>query len=689
MISTGRIPPYIHLDEKQHVEEPFLKQLGSMPGLHWDILRLDTSQIPQDTQREDFAQVVMRKDLEEALMQINPWLNEQQVFEAISDITAFEGDNLLKNNKKVLDLLINGTKVQCLTDTGLRYEPVQYIDFEDPAKNKYVTVSQFKVRIPGTDKHIYPDIVCFLNGLPVVVIECKSPRTKEPIPEAIDQLMRYCEQRGYVKEGSRQLFYYNQFIVATCRNKAKFGTITTTIEKLFFRWTDPYPDTVETLTRYCHPEYFVDAEGNDEDSLTETRTSPNDQQRLAHGMLKPVNLLDIIRTFSIYNEDTKGNIIRVVGRYQQFRAVKKTVDRLLTGKNKRERGGIIWHTQGSGKSLTMVFLIREMYLHPVLQSYKVVLLTDRIQLDTQIKETARGAGYTINDPGNIAELKIALRTNTSEIVSAMIHKFQERDYRESFPELNRAENILVLTDEAHRSQYTLLGANLDRALPNAARIAFTGTPIEKTEETFGEYIDKYTMRQSITDGVTLEIVYEGRTHSAGVEDTEGADKKFEDVFNDYDINEKVEILAYGTRRAYLESTETIGEKAADMLDHYVKQVFPNRYKAQVVCVSKEAAHRYKMALDRALTKLISKLTYDNPYNTNLRHLAKLQSAVVISDVNHNDYPHLKGICRQQRKKTGHCRIQTTLWERRKNRRGSDRQWQHRNFNCRRHAVNGF
>ena len=245
------------------------------------------------------------------------------------------------------------------------------------------------------------------------------------------------------------------------RNKAKFGTITTTIEKLFYRWIDPFPFTVAELTEYCNPQktYFTDAEGNDdEDIIPERRTSPNDQQRLVHGMLKPENLLDIIRTFSVWITGDNGTMIRVVSRYQQFRAVKKTVERLLKGVNRDERGGIIWHTQGSGKSLTMVFLIREMYLHPYLQSYKVVLLTDRTQLDDPIKETAQSVGYTINDPKNINDLKDALRTNSSEIVSAMIHKFQERDYAASFPELNPDEKILILTDEAHRSQYSKLGA---------------------------------------------------------------------------------------------------------------------------------------------------------------------------------------------------------------------------------------
>jgi len=358
--------------------------------------------------------------------------------------------------------------------------------------------------------------------------------------------------------------------------------------------------------------------------------------------LKPENLLSIIRSFSVFSTDSKGNKIRIVGRYQQFRAVKKAVHQLLNGTNKRERGGIIWHTQGSGKSLTMVFLIREMWLHPKLQSYKVILLTDRTQLDDQIKETARSVGYTINDPDSIAKVKAALRSNSSEIVSCMIHKFQERELADAFPELNTSENILILTDEAHRSQYSLLGTNLDRALPNATRIAFTGTPIDKTEATFGDYIDKYTMRQSIKDGVTLEIVYEGRTHNAEVEDKAGADAKFEDVFSEYNLQERLQILGFGTRDAYLEAEETIRAKAKDMLEHYITQVFPNGFKAQVVACSKEAVYRYYTILNEEIKNKVQELTLNNPHNINIELLKKMKAEAVLS-VGHNDPPYIKDL----------------------------------------------
>lgn len=635
-------PPPIRMDEKNHVEEPFLHQLETMPGLHWQVLRLDNYQTPAETQRTEFTQFIMKDDLATSLRQINPWLEEDQVQEVIEKITRFETDNLLQNNELALQLLLKGTSVSENRKTKEKSPTVFIIDFAHPENNSFVAVSQFKVRIPGTDNHIYPDIVCFLNGLPVVVIECKSPKAKEPLPEAIDQMMRYSEQRDYQREGNKSLFYFNQFIIATSRQKAKFGTITTTIEKYFYRWTDPFPATIDELINYCNPQkhLFVDEQNNDEGVEQAQRTSPNDQQRLVHGMLKPENLLSIIRSFSVFSTDSKGNRIRIVGRYQQFRAVKKTVHQLLNGTNKRERGGIIWHTQGSGKSLTMVFLIREMWLHPKLQSYKVILLTDRTQLDDQIKETAAGVGFTINDPNSIAKVKTALKANTSEIVSCMIHKFQERDLMDAFPELNTSENILILTDEAHRSQYSLLGANLDRALPNATRIAFTGTPIEKTEETFGQYIDKYTMRQAIKDGVTLEIVYEGRTHNAEVKDKAGADAKFEDVFSDYNLNERLQILGFGTKEAYLEAEETIKAKAKDMMRHYVQQVFPNGFKAQVVTCSKEAADRYQRALQAELRRIVDELKTNNPNNINIPVLEGMKVEVVLSS-GHNDPPNIK------------------------------------------------
>jgi type I restriction enzyme, R subunit len=288
----------------------------------------------------------------------------------------------------------------------------------------------------------------------------------------------------------------------------------------------------------------------------------------------------------------------------------------------------------------MMFMVRAMYRHPHLCQWKVVFVTDRTQLEKQLSETGQAIGFTVKLADSIAKLKTLLRSDSSDLVMAMIHKFQERDLTETFPELNPSTNVLILTDEAHRSQYSLLGANLDKALPKATRIGYTGTPIDKTEKVFGDYIDKYTMRESIDDKVTLEIVYEGRTHNAEVTDRAAMDTAFEDVFSDYNLQERMQILGYGSRDAYLEAESTIAAKAQDMLVHYVQQIFTNGYKAQVVATSREAAVRYKKHLDDAIVAQIAQLEASNPHGINLDRLKRVKTGVVISG-GHNDLPHLK------------------------------------------------
>jgi len=619
-MSTDQTPQHIRFDERNHVEKPLLDQLA---GLHWEILDLDAKQHPSDSHRQSFTEVVLLPILRERIKVINPWLEEDQVEEVVKHLTAsFPGAGLIQNNRHILHLLLENTSVSENRLTGEKSPTVHFVDFTPNHRdnNRFIAVCQFKVRVLGTEHHIIPDIVLFLNGLPVVVIECKSPKVKDAIPEAIDQILRYSEQRGAKGEGSAALFYYNQIVIATCRNEAKFGTITTHSEKHFYRWADPYPRTVNDLEHGS--------------------SGPNDQQRLVAGMLDRDNLLDLIRTFTLFATNDKGETIKIVGRYQQFRAVKLAVKRLLASRSPRERSGIIWHTQGSGKSLTMMFMVREMYRHAQLSDWKVVFVTDRTQLEGQLAETSQSIGFTVKVADSIRKLKELLRSDSSDLVMAMIHKFREADLTETFPELNPSPHILVMTDEAHRSQYALLGANLDKGIPNAARIGYTGTPIDKTERVFGDYIDKYTMRQAIEDGVTLEIVYEGRTHNAEVPDQEGMDSAFADVFSDYNLPQRMEILGYGSRDAYLEAEPTITAKAKDMVAHYLTHVFPNGYKAQVVATSREAAVRYKQHIDAALAAAVADLEQANPKKLDLDRLKKLKTDVIISG-NHNDLPHLK------------------------------------------------
>lgn len=611
----------IKLNERNYVEKPFLEQLRI---LEWEVYDLALDQKSKDSFRNSFSEVVMLPVLREQLKVINPWLEEDQIEEVIKELTAtFSSSQLLKNNKHIFSLLQENTSVSENRQTGEKSPTVKFIDFSSEHRleqNRFIAVCQFKVRVKGAEKHIIPDIVLFLNGLPVVVVECKSPKVNDPIADAIDQINRYSEQRGERKEGNPELFYYNQFIIVTCRSDTRFGTITTQNEKHFYRWTDPYPRTLEDIEHGS--------------------SAPNNQQRLVAGMLDKNNLLDLIRTFTLFTVTEEDETIKIVARYQQFRAVKVAVKRLLTGKNARERSGIIWHTQGSGKSLTMMFMVREMYHDPSLSQWKIIFVTDRTQLENQLAETGQNIGFSVKVAKSIRKLKQLVRTDSSDLIMAMIHKFREAELTESFPELNASPNILVMTDEAHRSQYSLLGANLDKAIPNSTRIGYTGTPIEKTKKVFGIYIDTYTMRNAIDDGVTLRIAYEGRTHNAEVTDQEGMDADFQDVFSDYNISERLEILGYGSKSAYLEAETTIAAKATDIMDHYIYRIFSGGFKAQVVVSSREAAVRYRSYLCLALANKIEELEKLNPNKLNIERLKKLKIAVVISS-SHNDKPHLK------------------------------------------------
>jgi len=291
-MNKDRSPEYIRIDERNHVEKPLLNQLA---GLGWEIIDLDSKQLPSASFRQSFTEVVILPVLRERLKKINDWLEDDQVEEVVKQLTAsFPGSGLIQNNRHVFTLLLENTSVSENRQTSEKSPTVRFVDFTHREYNRFIAVCQFKVRILGTEYHIIPDIVLFLNGLPVVVIECKSPKVKDAIPEAIDQLLRYSEQRGAKGEGSAPLFFYNQIVIATCRQQAKFGTITTHSEKYFFRWADPYPRTV--------------------DELEHGTSGPNDQQRLVAGMLDRDNLLDLISTFTLFSTNDKGETIKVVGR---------------------------------------------------------------------------------------------------------------------------------------------------------------------------------------------------------------------------------------------------------------------------------------------------------------------------------------------------------------------------------------
>lgn len=609
--------------ELKYVEGPLLQQLEA---LGWEVLALSDSakHDPASSRRESLSEVIIEKELKAALKRLNPWLTMAQVDDLSLQIRTypFPMDKLLENNIETFDRIVDGLSADN-EETGEVNCPVRIIDWsdadgfnKDTSKNSFLAVSQYKVRMPGKEEHIIPDVVLFVNGLPLVVVECKAPDIAEPIAEGIVQLLRYQNRRGsQTGEGVPELFYYNQFVVSTCYHAARYASITGGASQ-FIEWKDPYPF-----------------------KLSDIKASgvPSSQEVLAAGMLEPSHLLDIVRNYTVFIEDDEGRNIKVVPRYMQYRGANKIIERL----RKDQVGGTLWHTQGSGKSLTMMFVIRKMFNSKDLNNYKIVLLIDRKDLQTQLYRTSQAIRYTVNLAGSIEGLKGLIRNTASDVSVAMVHKFGESSNNaEKFPVLNESSRILVMIDEAHRSEYSELAANMWRSMPNSVKVAFTGTPITKTTETFGGYIDAYTMRQAVEDEVVVEIKYEGRATDSEITDHDAMNRDFVDVFGYMESEEQQEIMGKYTARGYLEAREVIAAKASDMLDHYINTVFSNGFKAQVVGVSKEAASRYKTAIDELLPQKIAALKANNPNNIDIARLEQVKTACIISAAP-NDEPHLK------------------------------------------------
>ena len=609
--------------EWKYVEEPLLRQLEA---LGWNPLALNDSEKhdPEKSFRTSLSDVIIVKKFKEALARLNPWLSSGQLEDLCVQMQnyPYPKDKMLENNSEIFDRIVEGLSADN-EESGEINCPVRIIDWSDTenfdkasTKNEYLAISQFKVRIPGKEEHIIPDLVLFVNGLPLVVIECKAPDIAEPIAEGIEQLLRYQNRREAASsEGVSELFFYNQLVISTSFHSARYSSITGKYSH-FIEWKDPYPYKLTDIKS---------------DGLTSS------QELLAAGMLEPSHLLDIIQNYTVFMDDDEGRPIKIVPRYMQYRGARKIVERL----RKDKAGGTLWHTQGSGKSLTMMFVIRKMFNSSDLNNYKIVLLVDRKELQTQLFKTTKAIKFAVNEAGSIENLKSLIRNTASDVTVAMVHKFGDRgEYGEKFPVLNESERILVMIDEAHRSEYSELAANMWRSMPNSVKVAFTGTPITKTIDTFGGYIDSYTMRQAVEDEVVVEIKYEGRAANSEITNPDAMNRAFVDVFGILETDEQQEILGKYTAKGYLEAMEVIREKASDMLDHYIQTVFCNGFKAQIVGVSKEAAHRYKTAIDELLPIKIAELEKHNPQNIDIIKLKTIKTACIISSTL-NDEPHLK------------------------------------------------
>lgn len=645
------------MSEYLHTEKPFLTQLQT---LGWTVTN-QAAGIPTDpakSERSSFKEVTLKAIFKQAVYAINtteggsPWLTDAQLDAVYDEVTTHTRKPLIEANKAVWEMLLGKHKV--IVDqnhlTGEQSVPVKLIDFANPDRNSFWAINQFRIDTPGMGKgFIIPDIVLFVNGLPLVVVECKVQNefTANPLDEAVKQLQRYSNQREItqrdgLKEGEESLFWFNQFTIATYGEKAYYGTITSS-RNYYYEWKDIYPEQYKV---FAPP-------------LGRARS----QEMLIQGMLPPNTLLDIVQHFTLFKPAGEGREAKIVCRYQQYRAVGKTIRRLLDGQTPLERSGVIWHTQGSGKSLTMVMLVRKLRSIPALQDYKVLLVNDRIDLEDQLGETATLTAEKIDFVETTAQLKAKLATPSSNVVMVMIHKFQERVRTDhslvgqalrmaaeplpiytQFGEVNRSEKILILIDEAHRSQSSDMGNNLFEAFPNSTKIAFTGTPLitdrhkKKTHERFGSYIDQYKLTDAVHDGATLQILYEGKTSDNAIRNKSQFEAKFEDLVGDLSPEEIERIKKkYGTYGDILEAEKRIEAIANDLVDHYIDNILINGFKAQVVASSVLAAVRYRRAIQQAIqTRLDTEATKAKPDADLIEKIAFLRVEAVVSSQGTNE-----------------------------------------------------
>jgi len=531
-----------------------------------------------DLERESPKQVVLEKRLAEAVKRLNPWIDDYNLTRVVRRLTAVVASGVMEANLKVYVDLVHNIAVEQDLGAGKKNQTVRLIDFENPENNEFLVVRQLKIW--GPKENIKPDLIVFVNGLPVATLECKSPTIIEPIEKGVTQLLRYQDK----EIGAPQLFYYNQILVSLCGQAAECSTVGAA-RRHFHAWRDPWPYTEEKIAKILGRE-------------------PTPQDVLLFGVFDKRNLLDLIQNFIVFDPEN-GVMVKKLARYQQFRTVNKALERVRTAKSLRERGGIVWHWQGSGKSLTMLWLAVKLRREPRLHNPALVIVTDRIQLDNQISGTFERCGFPNPVHAESSEeLRELLKTGSGQTVLTTVQKFLTRtgERKGEFPVLSTSKDVFVLVDEAHRTQYRDFAANMRQALPNACYFAFTGTPIDKkdrsTPATFGGYIDKYTIEQSVEDNATVPIFYESRLPQLRVEG-ESLDKIFDRVFAELNDKERKELKKkYANEQAIAGAPQRIEKICLDLLEHYERFIKPNGFKAQIVAIDRKTAVLYKKTLDR-------------------------------------------------------------------------------------------
>ncbi len=527
--------------------------------------------------------------------------SEANIQKAVAAISQFNYDALYTTSQQLYDLITLGKSIEQTVNGDKKSPQLQYIDWKNPANNVYHVTDEFEIERRNSTQTRRPDIVLFVNGIPLVAIECKRPDLKDAIDQAISQQLR-----NHRSEEIPHFFCLTQVLLAIAQNSAQYATTGT--EKEFWAvWQEENSDEAElhslinippAQTKQLQAELAWRAPAEQEQikqlwAAGERQVSAQD--RAIYGLLLPDRLLELIYGYIVFDNGTKK-----IARYQQYFAVKATLDRVkqIRGDSSRQ-GGMIWHTTGSGKSLTMVMLAKALALErKTILNPKIILVNDRIDLDKQLKDTFKNCGAQVTQAKSGQDLLVLVNNPKAEIITTIIDKF-ETVAREKGQ--NPSADIFVLVDESHRSQYGQTHAKMRNVFPNGCYIGFTGTPLLKKEKStaakFGGLIHSYTMPKAVSDKAVVPILYEGR--ESEFKNTEAVDKWFDRITADLNEQQKADLKRkFKSAEPLYESTDRMEEVAYDISEHFAKHFKGTVFKGQFATSSKRAAIKYQKLLDK-------------------------------------------------------------------------------------------
>ena len=440
----------------------------------------------------------------------------------------------LNGNEAVYNMLTLGKAFEQSIDGDKKSYTMRYIDWQQPENNVFHVTEEFAVTRAGSNDTYRPDIVLFVNGIPLVVIECKRPDVKGAEEQAISQHLR-----NQKEDGIRSLYVYSALLLAIGNSFGSYAT-TGSAAQFWCKWHERFPDKTAEQDYLQRLNEMV---GDREVTL---------QDEYLYNLCRPERLLELMYHFTIYDAG-----IKKLARYQQYFTVNETVNRVKTIEAGHRNGGVVWHTQGSGKSLTMVMLAQKIAQEPSISNPRIVLVTDRTDLDSQITKTFRKCGKEVENATTGSRLVELLESDTDAVITTVINKFATAIKKIKRPLDN--PNIFILIDEAHRSQYKELAIQMNRVLPNACKIAFTGTPLMKkdknTARTFGGIIKPvYTVKQAVEDKAVVPLLYEGRLSPQRVNE-EPIDNFFNLVREDLTPYQETDLKKKFSRTDSLNQTE--------------------------------------------------------------------------------------------------------------------------------------